>query len=103
MSLRQLLQSIGLVSALAVVALPAAAQGTAPAPMADKPAAAAPATGGGDAKADAEFAKWDKDKDGKISKAEAERSPLAAKFDAMDTDKDGSISKSEYAAGMASK
>ncbi|MGB4813090.1 MAG: EF-hand domain-containing protein [Methylophilaceae bacterium] len=55
-----------------------------------KVAAAAPA--------DADFAKLDKNKDGKISLKEAAKDKsLSASFDAVDANKDGYISSEEYA------
>ncbi len=59
-------------------------------------APAAPA-GGDTAKAMEAFDRADKNKDGKLSKEEADSMPaVAAKFAEIDADKDGSISKAEY-------
>ena len=61
---------------------------------------AAPA-GGDSAKAMEAFDRADKNKDGKLSKEEADSMPaVAAKFAEMDVDKDGFISKSEYMDAM---
>jgi Ca2+-binding EF-hand superfamily protein len=50
-------------------------------------------------KPDAEFAKLDKNHDGKISKDEIPAdSPMSEHFDMMDTDKDGSLSQEEFVA-----
>lgn len=45
-----------------------------------------------------EFAALDKNKDGKLAKAELPKdSPIRPHFDMLDTDKDGSLSSAEYA------
>lgn len=45
-----------------------------------------------------EFVALDKNKDGRLSKAEVPaKNPLAAHFEALDADKDGSLSKAEFA------
>lgn len=44
------------------------------------------------------FDRMDKDQDGKIAKAEAERG-LADNFDGYDTDSDGYVTKDEFTAG----
>ena len=57
------------------------------------------------------FAALDKDKDGKVSKAEFMASPAAQKdsgkaesrFKALDTNNDGFLSQEEYAAGQKKK
>lgn len=57
------------------------------------------------------FAGLDKDKDGKVSKAEYMASPAAQKdsgkaesrFKALDTNNDGSLSKEEFEAGQKKK
>jgi Ca2+-binding EF-hand superfamily protein len=47
------------------------------------------------------FAKLDTDKDGRISKAEAEKGPKMAKaFDRVDTDHDGFVSRAEMSAAV---
>lgn len=83
--------SIAIISAAALQFNPAFAQMTAPA---TKPAAAADAD---TAKATEAFDRADKNKDGKLSKEEAESLPaVAQRFEAIDADKDGLISKAEY-------
>ncbi len=48
-------------------------------------------------KAQKEFRALDKNKDGKLSKAELPSDhPMAGHFDMMDTDKDGALSEAEY-------
>lgn len=50
-------------------------------------------------KAQKDFRALDKNKDGKLSKAELPSShPMAGHFDMMDTDKDGALSEAEYTA-----
>ena len=86
--------SIAIISAAALQFSPAFAQMTAPA----KPAAPVAVSADADtAKYMEAFDRADKNKDGKLSKEEAENMPaIAQRFDAIDADKDGSISKNEY-------
>ena len=70
------------------------AQSTAPAMEGSTPAATAPMTA---KDLMAAFTKSDLNKDGKLTKTEAEGVPgLAAKFEAIDTDGDKMISKAEF-------
>ncbi len=96
--------SIAIISAAALQFSPAFAQMTAPATKPAAPAAAdaAPAAVSPDsAKAMEAFARADKNKDGKLSKAEADSIPgLTQRFADVDADKDGSISQNEFMDAM---
>ena len=72
-------------------------------------AVAAPAFAGDDdamkakvaRRVDEVFAKLDTDKDGRISRAEAEKGPkLSKSFDKVDTDHDGFVSRAEMSAAV---
>ena len=82
---------IAVISASTIQFSPAFAQMTAPA---SKPAATSDAD---TVKAMEAFDRADKNKDGKLSKEEAESLPaIAQRFEEIDVDKDGFISKKEY-------
>ena len=88
-----------LMAALAGTALAAAAQ-TGPMP------AAQPTTGTSNERAAAEiaFVRTDANKDGKVSKDEANKLPaVSARFTVFDTDKDGALSIEEFTSGYAAK
>ena len=92
--------SVAIISAAALQFSPAFAQMTAPAKPEAAMAAttdAAPAASADTAKALEAFNRADKNKDGKLSKEEADSMPaVAQKFAEFDADKDGFISKAEY-------
>jgi len=73
--------------------------GTAPFARAQGSAPAAPSTQGnsGDAGSAAAFARADKNKDGKLSREEAQAlQAVAQRFDQIDADGDGAISRAEF-------
>lgn len=103
------IRSLLLGTTLALGALAAQAQTTAPSPaspmsppsMAAQPAAPANKTDAKDVAA--AFAKADTNKDGKLSREEIERYPeIASRFDQIDGNKDGFLSREEFskAAGV---
>jgi Ca2+-binding EF-hand superfamily protein len=62
---------------------------------------AGPGPGGRPVPRGPDFDSFDKDADGRISRAEARGTPIEALFDEMDTNKDGQISKKEFNAYYA--
>ena len=67
-------------------------------PSTESPASQNPSSTSGSTATDPEFAKVDKDHDGKISKKEAaSNKDLAKRFNELDTDHDGSLQPAEFA------
>lgn len=87
--------SVALITAFAFSSAPMArAQTTAPAYGSPATAAAKPMSA---SEADASFARADRNKDGKLSKEEADTLPaLAQKFDMADADGDKFVSRAEF-------
>lgn len=88
--------------AAALAASAAFAQTATPATPATPPAATTMPAGKKDSGLEAMFAKMDANKDGKLSKEEADKAPaLAGRFAELDKNADGFLSPDEFAAGLA--
>ena len=77
---------------------PSSKPSTTPSTSTDTAAPTNPASTSGSTATDPEFAKVDKDHDGKISKKEAaSNKELAKRFNELDTDHDGALQPAEFA------